>query len=239
MFIQEYPVRFSYAIDDENALFIHLTASVRWQPYSGTYIINEFTGANSADFSVTLPEIRICKREGIWVHTDSEAETGLSLAVGKAIDEHEESEGSFLAVLDSYLDMIIAFHDADCGNIQLFDPKANAIQIMAYRGFNKTFLDYFKYVSADDGTVCGNAMRFRRINFMPDLLEDPAYIPHRDVIRNAGIRSVVSYPLILEDGVFAGVISTHWKTVVCNKEMPDASKSLAGLTRFLQQYRSK
>ncbi|MGN6419414.1 MAG: GAF domain-containing protein [Pseudobacter sp.] len=239
MFTQEYPVRFSYAIDENDTLLIHLTASVHWQPYSGTYIINEFTGAKAAGFGITLPEIRICKRESVWVHTDSEAETRLSLAVGKAIDEHQESEGSFLAVLDDFLAKTIAFHGADCGNIQLFDLRSNVIQIMAHSGFNKTFLDYFKYVSADDGTVCGNAMRFRSVNFVPDLLEDPAYIPHRDVIRNAGIRSVLSYPLILEDGAFAGVISTHWKRVLGEQEIPVPSADLGGLIHFLQQYRVK
>lgn len=239
MFTQEYPVRFSYAIDDENALYIHLSASVRWQPYSGTYIINEFSGVSTGDFVVSLPEMRICKREGVWVHTDSEAETRLSLAVGQAIDDHEESEGSFLAGLDDLLGEAVAIHDADCGNIQLYDPASNTIQIMAHHGFNKLFLDYFKYVSAEDGTACGNAMRFQRVNFMADLLEDPAYIPHRDVIRNAGIRSVISYPLILENGVFAGVISTHWKTVVCKKQIPDASEILNSLTAFLQQYMRK
>lgn len=239
MFTQEYPVHFSYAIDDESLLLIHLTASVRWQPYSGTYIINRYIRTEAVDFNVTLPEIRICKRDALWVHTDSEAETRLSLAIGQAIEDHEESEGSFLAGLDDFLGETIAYHNADCGNVQLFDPASNTIQIMAHHGFNKLFLDYFRYVSADDGTVCGNAMRFQRVSFVRDILEDPAYIPHRDVIRNAGIRSVLSYPLILEDGAFAGVISTHWKRVLGNQEIPDASADLSGLTSFLEEYRLK
>jgi hypothetical protein len=239
MFTQEYPVYFSYPLDEERSLLTNLAASVRWQPYSGTYIVNEFYSSDASGLSITLPEIRIRKREGMWVHTDSEAETRLSLIVGRAIDIHEESGGSFMAVLEHYLDSTIKLHNADCGNIQLFDPQAGMIQMLAHRGFQKSFVDYFKYVSADDGTVCGNAMRHRDINFVSDIMQDEAYVPHREIIRSAGIHSVKSYPLVLPDNSFAGVISAHWKRTVSEEQLPDASPSLTGLTRFLQENKTR
>jgi hypothetical protein len=36
-----------------------------------------------------LPPIRIIKKRGQWVHTDSEKETDLSAAIGQAIDQAE------------------------------------------------------------------------------------------------------------------------------------------------------
>lgn len=239
MFTQQYPVNFSYPLDEERAFTIDLAASISWQPYSGTYIVSEFQSMQPTKVDITLPELRIRKRDGIWVHTDSGAETSLSVIVGRAIEAHEETEGSFMAVLDMYLDKTIEFHGADCGNIQLFDPQTGMIQMLAHRGFQKSFVDYFKYVSAGDGTVCGDAMRSRKINFVQDVMQEPAYMPHRDIIRSAGIHSVKSYPLVLADNSFAGVISTHWKRLVDEEKLPDASPMLEKLCGFLQLNKSE
>lgn len=239
MFTQQYPVHFSYLLDEEQLLCVNLAASIRWQPYSGTYIVSDFKGTNADGVPITLPEIRIRKQEKIWVHTDSEADTRLSRMIGRAIEAHEESEGSFMTVLEHYLEKAIRFHGADCGNIQLYDPRAGMIQLLAHRGFQRSFVDYFKYVSPDDGTVCGNAMRHRAVSFVPDVMRDEAFIPHREVMRSAGVRSVKSYPLMLPDNSFAGVISTHWKRLVDKEQLKDARPALTGLTQFLQQSKTE
>jgi hypothetical protein len=51
----------------------------------GTYIVKEIRTARNGTGSV-LPPVIIKRKNGVWVHVDSEKETEWSLAIGKAID---------------------------------------------------------------------------------------------------------------------------------------------------------
>jgi len=44
--------------------------------------------------------------------------------------------------------------NADFGNVQLYDPETKTLEIVAHRGFQRSFLDYFSSVN-EPGAACG------------------------------------------------------------------------------------
>jgi signal transduction histidine kinase/ActR/RegA family two-component response regulator len=102
-------------------------------------------------------------------------------------------------------------HGADMGNVQLYDPQAQTLAIVAQRGFRQDFLDFFHTVSADDDTSCGRAVRSGGRAVIEDVQADPAYAPYRQVAAAAGYRAVQSTPLRSRRGELLGVLSTHFR----------------------------
>lgn len=111
-------------------------------------------------------------------------------------------------LLEEVLDATMALLNADFGNIQLYNSKSNALEIVAHRGFGQDFLDYFN--SVHEGTAsCGTAL-LRRV-IVEDVLADPSFAPHLQVVAAAGYRAVQSTPLFSRSREPLGMISTHFR----------------------------
>jgi PAS domain S-box-containing protein len=100
----------------------------------------------------------------------------------------------FQPLLEEVLDATIALQNAGFGNIQLFNPETQALEIVAQRGFQKDFLEYFGNVR-DTGAVCGRAMGLRKRVIIEDVETDSEFAPHRHIAASAGFRAVQSTPL--------------------------------------------
>ena len=70
---------------DQGRLKVHLTADVEVHHSDVYYIVKNF---RTASHEHLLPDVRIKKLHGNWVHTDSEKGTAISEAAGKAIDQY-------------------------------------------------------------------------------------------------------------------------------------------------------
>ena len=116
----------------------------------------------------------------------------------------------FRVLLEEILDATIALQGADFGNIQLFNPETQALEIVAQRGFHQEFLDYFGNVR-DTGAVCGRAMELRERVIIEDVETDSEFEPHRHIAASAGFRAVQSTPLLSRSGEFLGMLSTHFR----------------------------
>jgi PAS domain S-box-containing protein len=114
------------------------------------------------------------------------------------------------AILEEVLDATIALQNADFGNIQVYNPVTQALEIVAQRGFQQDFLDYFRNVR-DTGAACGRAMELREQVIIEDVETDPEYAPHRQIAASAGFRAVQSTPLFSRSGEFLGILSTHFR----------------------------
>ena len=95
------------------------------------------------------------------------------------------------------------------GNIQVFDPTSNTLQIVVHQGFDEAFLKHFKSVKPFDASACGRAFGAGRCIMIPDVLRDEAFAPHREIALANGFRSVKSLPIDGPDGRLLGVLSTH------------------------------
>ena len=113
-------------------------------------------------------------------------------------------------VIEEVLDATIALQHADFGNIQLYNPETQALEIVAQRGFNQEFLGHFRIVS-DSDAACGRAMKLRERIIIEDVEVDSDFAPHRQIAASAGFRAVQSTPLLTRGRELLGVLSTHFR----------------------------
>lgn len=113
-------------------------------------------------------------------------------------------------LLEEILDAIMKLQKADFGNVQLYDPKTQALVIVAHRGFYQDFLAHFSRVR-EDGAACGRALEQHQRIIIEDVLTDPGYEPHRQIAASAGFRAVQSTPLFSRNGEPLGMISTYFR----------------------------
>ncbi len=108
------------------------------------------------------------------------------------------------------VDTAIAVTAADMGNIQLLDPASGTLRIVASRGLEQPFLDFFNSGSGGDG-ACGAAMRQGKRVIVEDVTTSSIFAgsPELEPMMEAGIRSVQSTPLMARSGRLVGMLSTH------------------------------
>jgi PAS domain S-box-containing protein len=113
-------------------------------------------------------------------------------------------------ILEEVLDAAIFLNSADFGVVQLYNPVTGGLEIVAQRGFQKPFLDYFVDVR-DDTSACGRCIARQERVIIEDLEIDPGFAPHRAVAAAAGYRAVHSTPLRDRSGKTLGVISMQFR----------------------------
>jgi PAS domain S-box-containing protein len=113
--------------------------------------------------------------------------------------------------LQRTVDAAIALAGADKGNIQVFDAASNSLVIAAHRGFSEPFLAFFKH-GCDDASACGSAMQTKKQVIVEDVLRSDIFAgnPSQTVVIDAGVRAVISTPLISSAETLMGMISTHY-----------------------------
>src|SRR5262245_48897947 len=84
---------------------------------------------------------------------------------------------------------------ADACDLQIYDAETGALHLAQYRGFPRTFTEYFAEVDADAPTACGRAMVTGDPVLVDDVGTSPVFAGHRtrDVMLAAGSRAVHSY----------------------------------------------
>jgi two-component sensor histidine kinase len=105
----------------------------------------------------------------------------------------------------------IAISEADKGNLQLYDDTSGSLTIAAQQGFQGDFLKFFDSVRGND-TACGVAMGTAKQIIVDDVLTSAIFAgqPAQKVLLDAGVRTVVSTPLMSSKERPLGVLSTHF-----------------------------
>jgi PAS domain S-box-containing protein len=114
-----------------------------------------------------------------------------------------------IADLHEILEATVLLMEGDLGDIQLFDPVRNTLNIVAQLGFPPEFIEALGTVSIDAMTAGARSLRERRRVVIRDVTIEPGYEPYRAVAAFAGYRAVQSTPLISRDGEFLGALLTH------------------------------
>ena len=107
-------------------------------------------------------------------------------------------------LLEEILDASIELQGADLGNIQLYDRDTGTLEIVAHRGFDQEFLDYFS--DTDENAACGRAMKQGERVVIEDVEKDARFEPHRRIAASAGFRAVQSTPLFDRNGELLGML---------------------------------
>src|SRR5579871_5961965 len=119
--------------------------------------------------------------------------------------------GGIPELLGEILDAGIEITAADMGNIQLLDD-AGRLGIVAHRGFDKPFLEFFNEVH-DGLAACGVALQKGERVIVEDVTRGPIFAGTRalDAMLAAKARAVQSTPLVSRSGKVLGMFSTHYR----------------------------
>jgi hypothetical protein len=90
MINRTYNIAFNFRLDNSN-LTIPLIADIEVHHSEIFYVVKNFRTPSQKERSI-LPDVRIKKVNGMWVHCDSSKETTLSMEVGEAIDRYEAGQ---------------------------------------------------------------------------------------------------------------------------------------------------
>lgn len=125
----------------------------------------------------------------------------------------------FEACLSVIVKAAIALGAAEKCTVQLYDPGADALKLVAHRGFERSFLEFFESVSSQ-GAACEIAMRMRQRVIVSDITVSGPLLTTESVqvLLAAGVRAVQCTPLISSSGGLLGMISTHYKNPVAPPE---------------------
>jgi PAS domain S-box-containing protein len=117
------------------------------------------------------------------------------------------------AILPEIVDAAVAVTSADMGNMRLFDSASGALKLVAQRGFEGPFLDFFDTIQ-DGRTTCRSAMLKGERVIIEDVAASPLFAGtvERDQMLAAGVRGVQSTPLFSRSGPLVGILSTHYRT---------------------------
>jgi hypothetical protein len=115
-------------------------------------------------------------------------------------------------VLHDLLHSATDLSGAEFGAVQLRDPVHGGLIIEGQHGFDRNFLDFFSYVD-DTHTACGTTLAKRRQTYVADVETSPIYTEEdREVVLEAGVRSVLSTPLRDAADRVVGAVTAHFAT---------------------------
>jgi len=132
-----------------------------------------------------------------------------------------------VADLYEILEATMLLLGADQGNIQLYDPARDVLEIIAHRGLPEEFLTALRTVSRQDQTASARVLREGRRVVIEDVNQDAAYAPYRHIAAQAGFRAVQATPMLGHDGRLLGVLAT---------ELSEARRFSAPELRILDLY---
>jgi PAS domain S-box-containing protein len=123
-------------------------------------------------------------------------------------------EGNLNALYEQMVDAAIAVMRSDMGSMQMLVPARNALQLIAWKGFDPASAAFWEWVRADSGSSCGAALAQAERIIVPDVEASDFMAGTEDLeeYRRSGIRAVQSTPLVSRSGRVVGMISTHWRT---------------------------
>ncbi|MEW6439838.1 MAG: ATP-binding protein [bacterium] len=117
--------------------------------------------------------------------------------------------GGLGSLLREILETAVAIGDAAGGTFRLIE--GDALRLVAHRGHGPSLLGFF--ASAENqASACVEAMNRRARVIVEDVECSPLFAgtPSLDVLRQAGVRSVQSTPLLSRSGMLLGIVTTHW-----------------------------
>jgi len=147
---------------------------------------------------------------------ESERSLGAELSAMASVQEVSTRlvrAGDRTSLLQMIVDAAIAITAADMGNIKLFDRQSGVLKIVASRGFERPFLEFFDRVLAEPGPFTEALCNLERV-VVDDLAASPIFArtPALDVLRTAGVRAFQRTPLVNRAGLLLGMLSTYYRT---------------------------
>src|SRR3954468_7576356 len=121
-------------------------------------------------------------------------------------------------LLQEVMETAVAILNADKGTLQLFE--SDSLRIVAHHGHAQPFLDFFA-AAENVASVCGEATKRGERVLIEDIEQSPLFVGTSSlpILRQAGVRSVQSTPLVTRAGRLLGILTTQWSV----PHLPDES----------------
>jgi PAS domain S-box-containing protein len=115
------------------------------------------------------------------------------------------------ALLEAVVEAAIEIAGSSRGTLQLHDEGCASLRLVAQRGFEREFLDFFAVVTGDDASACGHALRRRERVIVEDLSKSAIFLgtASMPIMEAAGVGALQSTPIVSRAGKLLGVFSTH------------------------------
>lgn len=146
-----------------------------------------------------------------WINQLTEPYDQLRYPDLKVLDPYFLAGTDLPDLLNALLDTALEHTAADMGNIQFFIP-GNGLHIAAHRGFKRPFLDFFTCVGQkDDDSACAVAANQARSVMVADVTRSAIFTDTtQEVLVDARVRAVQSFPLLGPGRYLFGVFSVHY-----------------------------
>jgi signal transduction histidine kinase len=146
----------------------------------------------------------------------SEERLATELAATRRLQETSSQlirEDDVSVLYEGILDAAVAIMRSDMASMQVVDEDADALCMLAWRGFEPEFGKIVELNHGDTKTSCSVSKKVVQRVVIPDvetcdlIVGTPALEDHR----KTGTRALQSTPLISRSGKLLGMISTHWR----------------------------
>ena len=115
-------------------------------------------------------------------------------------------------ILDNFLQQALMMCKTKAGTLQLINKENNTLEIATSFGLSDEFINHFRIVDCNDGSICGRAFAKGETIIIPDLTTDKLFAKHLNLALQNNIISVQSTPLISSSNKIVGMISVHFMT---------------------------
>ena len=114
-------------------------------------------------------------------------------------------------ILDNILQQAMLMNGTRAATLQILNKNDQSLEIAASYGLSAEFIEHFKKVTINDGSVCSRALQSGETVFIGDITQDKLFARHLYVAMRSNINAVLSTPLICSKGHLIGMMSTHFK----------------------------
>ena len=109
---------------------------------------------------------------------------GLLQRLGSRFIREEGNDNFHERIVDTAMTLM----GADCGSMQLLEPRTNTLRLLAWKGFHSESAKYWETVTLETGTTCGLALKLGERLTLP-FLERPSLPIHQPFeLRQAAAR---------------------------------------------------
>jgi hypothetical protein len=203
--------------------------TVKWR--GGTVLVLD--RATAEYYGMAEPIVRA----GSYDRILSAVEVGSALRAsftGRDLLENAELQVELGRLLDSAL-RISGTH---MGDMQLLEPIAGRLHLVASRGLGREYVDRFGIVRVDrDDLPCVHALRHKHRVVIENVFDDTQYQRFREIARTSGYSALQATPLF-SNGDVGGILSTlypypHAVTEREGENLDDIARSARELLRAL------
>lgn len=125
--------------------------------------------------------------------------------ISRCVMRQEEKNEIFGKIMEAAINIM----HAGRGSIQLLTEQSGLPQIVAHRGFDQFFLNYFNSIR-DNQAACNSFLQQPEPIVIEDITQSPRISPQAlEVMLDAGVRAVQTMPLISHKGQLLGWMSTY------------------------------